>query len=159
MYISQLEIEQYMSENNKYFEASEVNRFKNIIAKSRLTLNELNSFKFKNPQTAVILSVCLGMFGVDRFYAGNYIIGILKLCSFGFWGIGWIVDWFLIGKAVKVKNQSDFYGFLNGQAPKSSINTDTIKRTVQSKEFRDALKGLKEAGKGLSDTMDIDNHY
>ena len=70
----------------------------------------------KNPTTALILSIFLGSFGVDRFYIGNTGLGIGKLLAtlllpiitFGFslfftW-IWIVVDWFLIMNATKAAN-------------------------------------------------------
>ena len=70
----------------------------------------------KNPTTALILSIFLGGFGVDRFYIGNTGLGIGKLLAtlllptitFGFslfftW-IWIVVDWFLIMNATKAAN-------------------------------------------------------
>ena len=70
----------------------------------------------KNPTTALILSIFLGGFGVDRFYIGHTGLGIGKLLvtlllpiiTFGFslfftW-IWVVVDWFLIMNATKAAN-------------------------------------------------------
>ena len=70
----------------------------------------------KNPTTALILSIFLGGFGVDRFYIGNTGLGIGKLLAtlllpfitFGFslfftW-IWIVVDWLLIMNATKAAN-------------------------------------------------------
>ena len=70
----------------------------------------------KNPTTALILSIFLGSFGVDRFYIGNTGLGIGKLLAtlllpfitFGFslfftW-IWIVVDWLLIMNATKAAN-------------------------------------------------------
>ncbi len=153
MAVSNSEIKQYMSENKKYFEKSEIERFENIIAQSDITSDELHTFKFKSPQTAVVLSVLLGWLGVDRFYSGNYVMGALKLCTMGLSGLWWIIDWFLVGKAVKVRNQTNFYAFLNNQIPASSVNADTLKNIVQSKEVQSAVKDVVKSGKNVVDSM------
>lgn len=45
---------------------------------------------------ALILSVLLGYFGVDRFYLGHIALGVLKLVTFGGCGIWWLIDVVLI---------------------------------------------------------------
>lgn len=47
-------------------------------------------------RTALILSIFLGMFGIDRFYLGYYAIGLLKFCTFGFFLLGQLLDIILI---------------------------------------------------------------
>jgi hypothetical protein len=46
--------------------------------------------------TAVILSFLLGWFGIDRFYLGYTLLGVLKLITFGFCGIWYLIDLILI---------------------------------------------------------------
>jgi len=158
-YISELEIEQYMQYNKKFFENSEIARFKNIIGNSNITLHELNTVKYKSPALGTALSVILGLLGVDRFYSGNYILGILKLCTFGCSGFWWVIDWFLIGKAIKRNNQSKLYSFLNGEVNSTSFNfnANTVKNVLQSKEVRNAAKEVIKSAKNITDTFDIEN--
>src|SRR5262245_39602460 len=58
----------------------------------------------KDPAVALTLSVCFGWFGVDRFYVGHIILGILKLITFGGFGFWYIIDWFLIMGAARRAN-------------------------------------------------------
>ncbi len=58
----------------------------------------------KDPTIAMILSVLLGVYGVDRFYIGDVGIGAGKLLTGGGCGIWWIIDLFFIMGATKQKN-------------------------------------------------------
>lgn len=46
--------------------------------------------------TLLILSIFLGEFGIDRFYAGKIGTGILKLITGGGCGIWWLIDIIMI---------------------------------------------------------------
>ncbi|CAH1392971.1 unnamed protein product [Nezara viridula] len=56
-----------------------------------------NGYSF---ETALLLSVFLGMFGADRFYLGYPAIGLLKFCTLGFMFLGQLIDVILIATQV-----------------------------------------------------------
>ncbi|XP_039278044.1 TM2 domain-containing protein CG10795 isoform X3 [Nilaparvata lugens] len=56
-----------------------------------------NGYSF---ETALLLSIFLGMFGADRFYLGYPAIGLLKFCTLGFMFLGQLVDVILIATQV-----------------------------------------------------------
>ncbi len=59
----------------------------------------------KSFTTALILSIFLGYFGVDRFYMGYVGLGILKLITGGGFGIWWLIDVIMIAtKSLKDSN-------------------------------------------------------
>jgi len=56
---------------------------------------ELNK-PLQNWTTLIILSILFGGLGVDRFYVGKIDTGILKLITFGGFGIWWFIDFIMI---------------------------------------------------------------
>ncbi|KAG2392221.1 hypothetical protein C9374_012473 [Naegleria lovaniensis] len=50
----------------------------------------------KSKLTAFLLSFFLGVLGVDRFYLGFYLMGVIKLLTIGGCGVWWLLDWILI---------------------------------------------------------------
>lgn len=53
-------------------------------------------YKRKSKWTAFLLCLCLGYLGAHRFYVGKSGTGLLWLFTFGFSGIGWIIDCIVI---------------------------------------------------------------
>lgn len=58
----------------------------------------------KNPVAAFCLSVFLGMFGVDRIYVGDSLIGFLKLITLGGFGVWAFIDLFFIAGRTRDRN-------------------------------------------------------
>lgn len=62
------------------------------------------AYPYKSPALALILSIFLGEFGIDRFYVGDVFLGVLKLITGGGCGVWWLVDLFLIMGVARRKN-------------------------------------------------------
>ncbi len=62
------------------------------------------SLQYKSPTVSLILSLFLGVYGIDRFYIGDIGLGLGKLLTCGGLGIWTIVDWFLIMKSTRSRN-------------------------------------------------------
>ena len=50
----------------------------------------------RNWNTALLLSILMGIFGADRFYVGRTGLGILKLVTFGGYFVWWVMDVILL---------------------------------------------------------------
>lgn len=82
------------------FNGSTIGFYKNV------TCRWTNGYKF---ETALLLSIFLGMFGIDRFYLGYPAIGLLKFSTLGFFFLGQLVDILLIAtQFVKPSDGSDY---------------------------------------------------
>lgn len=64
----------------------------------------LASVQFKDPVTALLLSLFFGGIGVDRFYLGHTGLGIGKLLTCGGCGVWALIDLFLIMGATRQEN-------------------------------------------------------
>lgn len=53
---------------------------------------------------ALVMSIIFGQLGVDRFIMGHVGLGILKLITFGGFGIWWIIDIILIATKYNFSN-------------------------------------------------------
>lgn len=73
----------------------------------------LQAMPYKDPTTALIISIFAGYLGIDRFYIGDTGIGVGKLLTFGGCGIWTLVDWFLIMDATRDKNAQMLANVLN----------------------------------------------
>ena len=64
----------------------------------------LMAYPYKSPVLALVLSIFVGEFGVDRFYTGDTLLGVLKLITGGGCGVWWFIDLFLIMGAARRRN-------------------------------------------------------
>ena len=65
----------------------------------------------KDPSTALWLSVIFGFLGIDRFYLGYPTIGLFKLFTGGFFGLGWYIDIYLIALRILKPARNGTYMF------------------------------------------------
>lgn len=103
--LDQQKIDMYIMTNQKYFPDG-----KSVYLKDKLrTMDDekfslLSTVELKDPTTLLLVSIFLGVFGIDRFMIGDTGIGILKLLTFGCCGILTVVDWFTIQNKTKEVN-------------------------------------------------------
>lgn len=68
------------------------------------TMAQLVFSQLKDPTLALILSIALGYWGIDRFYIGDIGMGAGKLLTCGGAWMWYIIDIFLIMDATRKKN-------------------------------------------------------
>mgnify|MGYP002516875731 CR=1 FL=1 len=103
--MEQQKVDQYMMTNAKYFPEEKI-----VYVKEKLrTMDEskfslITTIPFKDPTTIFVVSLFLGVFGIDRFMLGDTGKGIGKLCTLGGCGIWAFIDLFAITKQAKECN-------------------------------------------------------
>lgn len=73
-----------------------VNNTSASYSNANATANVMGGGRQKNKWVAFFLCLFLGYLGAHKFYEGKAGMGILYLCTLGLFGIGWIVDIFII---------------------------------------------------------------
>ena len=84
-----------------------------------LSFSAVNAANYRSPQTVMIISVLVGALGIDRFFIGDIMMGVIKLVTFGGFGILTVIDWFLIMKKTRDINYSTFLKAAGVTAPTS----------------------------------------
>lgn len=90
-------VDMYLMTNQKYFSRQNL-----PMIRERLLMLDDKKFSMvicadlKDPTILLIVSIFVGVLGIDRFMVGDIGLGILKLLTGGVCGIFAIIDWFLI---------------------------------------------------------------
>ena len=102
-------VDMFMMSNSKFFEGHNLHAIRErLLALDDEKWPMIQMVQFKDPTTALLISIFAGAYGIDRFYIGDTGMGVGKLltcCGLGIWAI---VDWFLIQGATKEKNLEKF---------------------------------------------------
>ena len=103
--VDQQKIEMFIVTNKKFFPEEKIVQLRDTIR----SMNDdkfllATSVEFKDPTTLLLVSLFLGVLGIDRFMLGENGMGILKLLTCGCCGILTIIDWFTIMKKTKDYN-------------------------------------------------------
>lgn len=98
-------VDMYIMANQKYLPAEKIVYVKDkLLRADEEKFNLLSTIEFKDPTTILLVSIFLGVLGIDRFMLGETGMGILKLLTGGVCGILAIIDWFSVQKKAKEKN-------------------------------------------------------
>lgn len=130
------------------------------------TKPEVSTLPQKDFMTTAMLSLFLGMLGIDRFYLGKIGTGILKLVTFGGFGIWYLIDLIMIlAGSMKSKNGETLKGrdkniklaliivgiwlficiLIILASPKDSTNTSTVQQSNTTKTSDEIAKDQANA--------------
>lgn len=102
-------VDMYMMTNSKFFEGHQLLEIRErLIAMDDDKWPTLQFVQYKDPTTALLISIFAGIYGIDRFYIGDTVKGVVKLLTCGGFMIWAIADWFLIQGTTKEKNLQQF---------------------------------------------------
>jgi TM2 domain-containing membrane protein YozV len=77
---------------------------KRLIEVDDATMAQVMFAQLKDPTIALILSIVVGVYGVDRFYIGDIGLGVGKLLTCAGAFIWYLIDIFMIMDATRKKN-------------------------------------------------------
>ncbi|WP_224484840.1 TM2 domain-containing protein [Robertkochia aurantiaca] len=98
-------VDMFIMSNNKYFESHQVGAIRDrLLEMDESSWPVVQTLQFKDPTTALIVSLFAGQLGIDRFLIGDTGLGIGKLLTCGGLGIWAIIDWFMIMGATRERN-------------------------------------------------------
>ncbi len=107
------DVQFYLMTNQKYFPEEKMMYLRNKLEtadESRRAL--ISTISLQDPTTFLLISIFLGLFGIDRFMLNDTGMGLLKLLTMSCCGILMIIDWFVITKKVKELNFIKVMSFL-----------------------------------------------
>lgn len=98
-------VDMFIMTNGKYFSDEKISFIRTrLLEQDDSRWVPISSLQFKSPIVALVLSIFLGCYGIDRFYIGHIGLGVAKLltCSgIVFW---YFLDWFFILGATRNEN-------------------------------------------------------
>lgn len=105
--MEQNKVDIYIATNSKFFESHLIPHINQMLQDADDSkFIAIQSVSFKDPTTAILISIFAGQLGIDRFFIGDTGMGVGKLLTCGGLGIWAIVDWFLImGRARELNYQ------------------------------------------------------
>lgn len=127
------QIDQFLMMNSSKFPVGAQSILRQNLANTNQSTAMMVAAELKDPTIALVLSICTGGWGVDRFYIGDIGLGIGKLITGGGCCIWWLIDIFLIQDAARKKNLETFMMYLNsyGNASNNSAHTSAAYSTPQ----------------------------
>jgi len=106
--MTQDRVDMYIMTNQKYLPPEKIVFLKQkLLEADESKFSLVSAIEFKDPTTILLVSLFLGVLGIDRFMLGETGIGILKLLTGGVCGILAIIDWFTVQKKAREINYNN----------------------------------------------------
>jgi len=112
----------------------------------------------RSPMITQVLSVVFGVPGVDRYYLGDFVKGLLKAFTIGGYGIWWIADMLSAQKRCRAYNCKKFMEAIRNpvEGIKLGDSEDTMKTiTNVAKTAAPIIKDVAGSFKGIGDTFNV----
>ena len=106
--MTQERVDMFIMGNQKYVPAEKIVFIKHkLLETDESKFNLISAVEFKDPTTLLLVSIFVGVLGIDRFMLGEIGMGVLKLLTGGVCGVLAIVDWFTIQKKARELNYNN----------------------------------------------------
>lgn len=106
-------VDMFMMRNADKFPQMELPHLRQrLLALDESQWSGLCDLQFKDPKIVLLISLFFGSIGADRFYLGQYELGILKIITAGGIFLWIFIDWFLIQDAAREKNADILYNYM-----------------------------------------------
>ncbi|HIY98605.1 MAG TPA: TM2 domain-containing protein [Firmicutes bacterium] len=113
MHDKKSKIDFFLASRQKCFDVKDVMALYNsLLALEEERIDKLMQLQLVSPRTALLLSLFLGVLGVDRFYCRDYKLGVAKLFTISACGFWWLGDLFVIRDAARRTNYKILRNFI-----------------------------------------------
>ncbi len=159
--MEQIKVVKFLEQNKELLFSAKEHNIKSIKAALMSAPDsfemEMRNIPFRKPLTVQLISAFLGLFGVDRFYLGDIVKGILKYFTFGGMGIWWIADIISAKNRCRAYNRKKLMDAISNHSgiidntPNIDINmTDVINTSKKwAPVGQEVIKGLKDLQSSL----------
>lgn len=114
----------------------------------------MNSIPFRKPSTVQLIAFFPGSLGVDRFYLGDILKGVLKYFTFGGLGIWWIADMVSAKNRCRAYNCNKLMSAVNDPSVVAQMQNTDAKINKAFEVAKAAAPVVKAAKDGLKDIQD-----
>lgn len=111
--MEQTKVDSFLALNGSKFPESHLPYIREkLLAADDSRWEVLSRASFKDPIIALVLSLLVGVYGVDRFYTDDIGLGVGKLLTGAGCGIWLVIDWFFIMGAAREANYKKLFLYL-----------------------------------------------